>query len=59
MTNSIRRGRQARDIVINARGSGLSQAEAQHGLNKAWGIRRDKLDHITVIGDNYFLIKGN
>jgi len=57
VNNSIRRGGQARNIVIDARGSGLSRDNAQSGLYKALGITRGRVDHITVIGDG-FLIGG-
>lgn len=55
VNNSIRRGGQARDIVIDARGSGLTEGEALLGVKRAFGISRDKVDRISVIGDNFFI----
>ena len=54
VNNSIRGGGQARNIVIDARGSGLSRAGAENGAYKALGISRGLVDRITVIGDDYF-----
>ena len=55
VNSSIKRGGQARNIVIDARGSGLSQADAVRGLSRAAGISRGKLDNITIIGDDFFI----
>ena len=55
VSSSIKRGGQARDIVIDARGSGLTQAEAIRGLGRAQGVARGMLDNITVIGDDFFI----
>jgi hypothetical protein len=54
VNNSIRRGGQAREIVIDARGTGLSLEAAQQGAGKALGISRGKVDGVTLIGDDYF-----
>jgi hypothetical protein len=54
VNNSIRRGGQAREIVIDARGSGLTKEAAEQGAAKALGISRGKLDGLTIIGDGYF-----
>lgn len=54
VNNSIRRGGQARNIVIDARGSGLSEADAIAGLVRLPGISRDRLDYVSAIGDDYF-----
>jgi hypothetical protein len=54
---SIKRGGQARDIIIDARGSGLTQAEAARGLNRAGGIARGQLDNIRVIGNGFDISK--
>jgi len=58
INKSKKRGGQARDWVIDARGSGLSEAEARRGLGRAVGAYGDKIDRITVIGDNYYFIGG-
>jgi hypothetical protein len=52
---SINGGGQARNIVIDARGSGLSYADAQRGIFRAFGVARGKVDRITVIGDDFFI----
>ena len=54
VNNSIRRGGQAREIVIDARGTGLGEAEAKQGAAKAFGISRGKVDGLTILGDDYF-----
>jgi hypothetical protein len=54
VNNSIRRGGQARNIVIDARGSGLSEADALEGATRALGISRGRIDNISIIGDGYF-----
>ncbi|ATB40045.1 hypothetical protein CYFUS_005493 [Cystobacter fuscus] len=43
VNNSIRKGGQARNIIIDARGSGLGQEEAAHGISKAMVFRGDEL----------------
>jgi phage-related protein len=53
VNSSIKRGGQARDIIIDARGSGLKEAEAQRGLSRVGGIARGKLDSVRIIGDGY------
>ena len=58
VNNSIRRGGQARQIVIDARGSGLSSANARVGINRAFGISRNRVDYISVIGDDFFIGRG-
>ena len=57
VNNSIRNGGQARNIVIDARDSGISESEANRGLERAAGIARNKVDNITVIGDDFFMNK--
>jgi len=51
---SIKHGGQARNMVIDARGSGLNCADAIQGAYRALGISRGKIDRLTIIGDNYF-----
>ncbi|MEG5016803.1 MULTISPECIES: CdiA C-terminal domain-containing protein [unclassified Microcoleus] len=53
INNSIRRGGQARDIIIDARVSGLIEAEAERGLQRAKNITRGKIDSVRIIGDIY------
>jgi hypothetical protein len=53
VNNSVRRGGQARSIIIDARGSGLSQEEAARGIARAMGISRGRIDRIRVIGDGF------
>ena len=53
INNSIRRGGQARDIIIDARASGLIEAEVERGLQRAKNITRGKIDSVRIIGDSY------
>ncbi len=53
VNNSIRRGGQAREIVIDARGSGLSEEAAIKGLGRAKGISRGRVDSVRIVGDGY------
>jgi hypothetical protein len=53
VNNSIRKGGQARDIVIDARGSGLARDAAAKGLARARNITRGRIDSVRVIGDDY------
>jgi hypothetical protein len=53
VNDSIKGGGQARNIIIDARGSGLTLAEAQRGLLRARGIAKGKLDSIRIIGDDF------
>lgn len=53
VNNSIRRGGQARHIVIYAAGSGLTELEANAGLARARGIARGRLDSVRIIGDGF------
>ena len=53
VNNSIRGGGQARNIIIDARGSGLTEAEAARGIARARGISRGKIDNIRIIGDGF------
>jgi hypothetical protein len=45
--------RQARRIVVDARGSGLSEADAKRGIGRAAGAYPGKLDCVRVLGDGY------
>jgi len=56
--SSIRGTGQARNIVIDARGSGLSKSNAMKGMDNAFKYSRRKLDNISVIGDKYFIGRG-
>lgn len=53
VNNSIRKGGQARQIIIDARGSGLTREEAITGIEKAMGISRGKIDQLRIIGDGF------
>jgi hypothetical protein len=53
INNSIRRGGQSRDMIIDARGSGLTKVEAQRGLARAKNIARGKIDSVRIIGDSF------
>lgn len=55
INNSIRKGGQARNIVIDSRGSGLTRELAEHGIAKAMGISRGLVDKIIIIGDDFVL----
>jgi len=54
VSESLKGGGQARNLIIDARGSGLSLPEAQRGIRRALGAAPGKLDRITIIGDDYF-----
>ncbi len=57
-TNKSIKGKgQARNIVFDARNSGLTKKEAIRGLDRAAGIARGKLDNVTIIGDDFFINK--
>lgn len=45
---------QAREIVIDVRGSGMTIHTAQRGAARALGISRGKLDGLTIIGEDFF-----
>jgi hypothetical protein len=53
---SIRRGGQARQIVIDARGSGLTEPAAREGVARAAGIVRGLVDKLEVIGDGFYFV---
>ena len=53
VNDSLRGTGQARRIYIDARGTGLTEAEATRGVARAMGIARGKLDAVIVIGDNF------
>ena len=53
VNNSIRKGGQAREIIIDARLSGLTEAVSRQGTFMALGISRGLLDGVTVIGDDF------
>ncbi len=40
-------------MVIDARGSGLTEVEAQRGLARARNITRGKIDSIRIMGDGF------
>lgn len=55
INNSLRRGGQARVIIVDARWSGLSAAEAQQGMARAAGISRGRVDVIEIVGNGFHL----
>jgi hypothetical protein len=55
INNSIRQGGQARHIIIDARGSGLTKIEADRGLTRAKKITRGLVDAVRIIGDGFDL----
>lgn len=44
---------QARRVLIDARESGLTMAEAQRGLHRARGAYSSKLEWVRIVGDGY------
>jgi hypothetical protein len=44
---------QARDVVIDARGSGLTQAEAERGIRRFLGAHPKRFDHIRIVADGF------
>ncbi len=58
VNNSIRRGGQARNLVIDARGTGLAKNEALRGIRRALDISRGKIDYVAVIGTDFFVGAG-
>lgn len=56
INNSIKKGGQARHIIIDARSSGLTTEEARAGLKRAMGISRGKIDQIRVIGEGFDIL---
>ena len=56
ISDSIKDGGQARDIVIDARGSGLTEEQALQGLKRAKGITRGLIDSVRIIGDGFDII---
>ena len=55
ITSSIKDGGQARDFVIDSRGTGMSEAEARRGISRTMhpDVSRGKVDSIRVIGDGF------
>ena len=53
VNESIRGMGQARDVIVDARGSGLNVAEAERGLSRVGGTARGKIDSVRIIGDGY------
>ena len=56
INDSVRREGQARHIIIDARGSGLTEIEARRGLARAKGISRGKIDSVRIISESFDLI---
>lgn len=55
VNNCLRRGSKARRIVIDSRGTGLRQAEAQAGAARALDASREGIDYVAVIGGDFFV----
>ena len=55
VSSSIKSGGQARNIVIDARNSGLSKAEAIRSFVRIQNIYRGRLDNLTIIGNDFFM----
>jgi len=53
INNSIRGDGQARHMIIDARGSGLTEAEATRGLARTIKITRGKIDSVRIIGHGF------
>ena len=49
VNDSLRRGGQAREIIIDARDSGLSPSEASRAFGRVGGITRGLLDKLSII----------
>jgi hypothetical protein len=56
INKSIRHQGQARHIIIDARGTHLSESDAHRGLARARNITRGKLDTVRIIGDRFDLL---
>ncbi len=46
---------QARNLVLDARNKGLSKTEAQRGIFRALGAHSERVDYISIIGDDFFI----
>jgi Contact-dependent growth inhibition CdiA C-terminal domain len=53
ISSSIKKGGQARNMVIDARGTGLTLEEAQRGLARAANITKGRIDSVRVLGDGF------
>lgn len=52
--NEVNKGKkQARYVLIDGRGTGLTLDDAERGSRRAWGAYGDKLDAIRIIGDGF------
>jgi hypothetical protein len=59
INNSVRKGGQARHVIINAIGSGLTKDDALKGIARAMGISRGRIDSIRIIGDGFDVTNGD
>ena len=55
VSDSLKNGGQSRNILFDARGSGLNQTDALHGINRTLNVNKKKVDNISVIGDDFFI----
>jgi hypothetical protein len=53
VNSSIKGEGQARDLIVNSQGSGLTKAEAERGLARVAGIQNGKSDSVRIIGDGF------
>jgi RHS repeat-associated protein len=53
--DSLSRGGQARDIIYDSRGSGLTQSKANRAFARVSGIAEGRLDSLRIIGDDFDL----
>ncbi len=51
--DSLKRGGQARHIIFDASGSGLSQEEALRSFRRVGGVEGGKLDSLRIVGDGF------
>ncbi|WP_367947004.1 hypothetical protein [Nocardia donostiensis] len=47
---------QADSAILDARGSGLTQQEAQRGLGRFLGANPDKMKSIRIVGDGWEIV---
>jgi hypothetical protein len=59
VNNSLRRGGQARHIIINAKGKGLTLPEAHRAVARIRGISNGRLDSLRIIGDDFDITETN
>jgi hypothetical protein len=62
VTNSAKGGGQAENIIIDARGTGLSEEEAMRAIARIFGEGNipatQRIGQVEIIGDGYFITPG-